>query len=224
MSEQYLNHLHSGAKKLLEIASENDKSKKVFDNKALSNGLNALSRLHELAKQRKAMTIIDWLGLPHKTENLHFLNFSAAFIKDIHKPGPREARLEITDYDHFVLMAAAETLSEIMWENKSDPEIPGPVFQDCIDDYGFQDLKIILQVFVKNYIGNVLQHLFEAGKVRMANPKLPPETEMELKEKEAASIAAYAFYNLDLAGKPDPDSKKILEKLHLAQYLILSKS
>lgn len=224
MSEQFLQQIHSGAKKLLEIAFENDKAKLLFDNKSLSNGLQTLSKLHELSKMKKTDQIAEWLRLPAKRDNTFFVQFIAAFIKALHTVSPKGTRVEITDYDHFVLMASAETLSDIMWEDKRNPDIPGPPFNDCLDEYAFQGLSTILQVFIKNYIGNILQHLFEAGKIRMANPKLPPETEVELKEKEAAAIAGYVFADLNLGTNVESNAKKIIDKLNLAQYLILSRS
>jgi hypothetical protein len=165
---------------------------------------------------------MEWLRLPTQKEKTFFIQLTAAFLRAIQPNASKENRVKISDYDHFVLMAAAETLSEIMWQDKNEIDIPGPGFKECIEELGFQDLGVILQVFIKNYLGNILQYLFEAGKIRLANPKLPPETEVELKEKDAVAISSYVFYDLSMSAKAESNSKKIIEKLNLAHYLILS--
>jgi hypothetical protein len=222
MSEHYLKLIDTGAKKLLEIAADNDRANLLFDNKVLSNGLQALTRLHELCVNEKSDQIIGWLSITGKVEKTSFIQLTAAFLKAIWTNDSQETRGKMTDYDHFVLMAAAETLSEIMWQDKNKADIPGPGFIECIEEYGFQELNVVLQIFIKNYIGNILQYLFVAGKVRAANPSLPPGIEVELKEKDAVAISSYIFSDLILDENAESDTKKIVDKLKHTLYLILT--
>jgi len=223
MSDHFLQLIDPGAKKLLAIAAVNDKANRLFDNTALTNGLQALSRLHELSFKEETDSIIEWLRLPKQEEKTFFIQLTAAFLRAIQPNAYKDASVNGSDYDHFVLMAAAETLSEIMWQDKRESDISGPVLKECLEEYGFQELGIILQVFTKNYIGNILQYLFEAAKIRVINPNLAPETETELKEVDAVAISSYVFFGLSIDSYAESNAKKVIEKLNLAYKLILTK-
>lgn len=216
MEQRLISELDQETVVLFRALVANDQGHRLFDNAMLHRCLLAAAALHRLSADPSGMTAIGkWLE-DNKSEPTNFLHLSAAVLLKLNKGA------EMSDYDHFVQMAMAETLSDIMWPDKQDPELPGPGIADCLADYAYQEVPLIWQLLIRNYIGGLLQYVFETAKIRLEVRNLPPETESRLRDREAALIAQYVFRDLSLGSGSTAEVNYVINKLQQTMYLLIA--
>lgn len=62
--------------------------------------------------------------------------------------------------------------------------------------------RALQEIFVANYLGNVLQDFFDASQIRAEFPFLPPDTEESLRKEEATEIATAIFAAIGKSDSP----------------------
>jgi hypothetical protein len=217
--------LQDGPRQLLRLAYINDKHGALANNALLRRMMRQLADLqqyplHESTARQEALQ--KWLG--HRSIPTHFLGFTALLLRQVQVEVNEQTRVAddpafsyVSDYDGFVLHAFAETVADIMWPNrKADIQLQsftGPPFPDCLEQFANKPLKLVWGWFVKNYVGDILQHYFEASRLRQKNPQLPIEVEMNLRNHDAAQLALLTLSALSSTADVEANIQIVLGKL-----------
>jgi hypothetical protein len=181
----------AGARSLLRIASDSGNEAAVSANYTLFQTLDRLIRLHEGAT-RKVLTEAVAQFRPK-----HMLGVAAAIslsiYEDQNRVGPADASTQrplLTRFDAHVHQALAQTLADVTWPDREEGDPPtGPGVEEFLTRLASQSRRTVVEAFVLNYVGNILQHFFSAAEVRRQRPDLPNETETELRSIDARIVA-----------------------------------
>lgn len=192
---------------LLKVAYENDHSNSLFANKALEKSLEVLASLHiisQLPEDNERLNQIEQL-IGEKLRENNFLNLVASLIRKIDLDLLEEANQSAnhesetkyqTDFDQLVFQALGQTLSEIIWQpdqNNLNDGV-GPELLDCLDFFESQEKQVIWTVFVKNYLANVMVHIFASAKeLHRRTQQYPDQIAEALRTYDATILALYVF-------------------------------
>lgn len=201
-----------GATTLLAIAQENDRHKKIAANTALEVSLDCVRELPALCANRDRSKICELLGRPDIPPS--WFEFCVALVAAI------ESRVEKakdsrnggyslrTDFDRSVYLALGQAIAEAtkaVSKARLTLELSTAETFDSLGRWSGTELQKLL---IKNYVGNILQELFDACKVRLRTAGLPADTERNLREKDADVVMDSVFESA-----PPPESREIVMRL-----------
>lgn len=189
--------LSRGAVTLLAIAQENDTHKTIATNAALALSLDFLVRLRALCAAQDHQGIGELLG---RTElPAQWFDFSVALVNTIElrlrQPSSGEQRefSSRTDFDRSVFLALGQTIAETAGENRKSGLTLEVSTERVLAMVGQTSPAHLQRLLIKHYVGNILQELFDACKVRLTTRGLPRDTELNLRRKDAHAIASSLF-------------------------------
>ena len=105
---------------------------------------------------------------------------------------------EPSAYDHAALMALGQTFCRAGEVRQARfPTVPAGLaaIARCKP-------RALQQIFVADYLGNVLQDFFDASQIRAEFPSLPPDTEDTLRKEEATELTAAVFAAITSSDHP----------------------
>jgi hypothetical protein len=194
---QGIPELSRGAVTLLAIAQENDKQKKIATNATLAISLEFLARLSALCAAQDRDGIRELLGrreVPGK-----WFEFCVALVDAIDShvdrtgSGAQGGFSLRTDFDRSVFLALGQTIAEATGENRQR----GLALEVSTDQVIAAVSKMLparlQQLLIKHYVGNILQELFDACRVRLTTRGLPRDIELNLRGRDADVIAETLF-------------------------------
>jgi len=109
------------------------------------------------------------------------------------RPGDRTS-----GFDHSVYLALGQALSHFCGMERG----VGPEFKELIREVARLDPADLQRMFLRNYIGNILQDYFDQAGVRLAHPDLPPSTESDLRRVDAERFAQIVFSDAEHSTGP----------------------
>lgn len=204
--------ISKGATTLLAIAQENDRQKKIATNAALQATLDCASKLPELCARRDRADILELLDRSEIPGT--WFEFCVALVAALESrvekmKNTRDSGFSLrTDFDRSVYLALGQAIAEAtkrVRKARLTLELSTEETFDCLGELTGAELQ---QFVIKNYIGNILQELFDACKVRLRTRGLPADTERNLREKDACLLMEMVF-----EGTPDGGSLEISERL-----------
>jgi hypothetical protein len=217
--------LQDGPRQLLRLASVNDKHGVLANNPMLRRMMRLLADLqqypiHDSVTRQK--TLQNWLG--QATIPTHFLGFTALLLRQIQVEVNEQVQATdkpvvpyVSDYDGFVLHAFAETVADILWPDRTadtqSQSFTGPAFPGCLKQFVNKPLQLVWGRFIKNYVGNILQHYFETSRIRYNNADLPIELEENLRNHDAAQLAVLAIKEFSATANVEADIQTVLGRL-----------
>ena len=202
-----------GAVTLLAIAQENDKYKKIADNEALRSALAFFAQLPDLcSRQNKKdlLTKLDISNLPAA-----WFNFCVAAVNALdvgierRVDGKSENWSLRTDFDRNVYLAVGQSIGEIVGAHRKSLDFPTGELLGSLAKVPPVHLQELL---IKNYIGNILQELFDSCKVRLKKRGLAEDTELNLRKEDAHKLAA-ALFAQQLRNRSAIDIEGLLQSL-----------
>jgi hypothetical protein len=191
--------LSSGALKLLSIALQKDRDKRITRNAALRAAYDLLATLP--AKCQKGPGAA-WRMLGLHTSPASLFRFCAELLRLVEqqldhpqssgKTDGRRLRWERSEYDHPVLLALAQTVAHAAGMTRSlGPDVPAGLRK-----IAETSPALLRRHLVENYFGNILQDYFDACEVRFNVPDLPEDTELQLRESDGRAMADWIFEGL----------------------------
>lgn len=204
-----------GALRLLSVALEKDRDKRLTSNAALRAALELLAQLPQTCRSgsRRAH---EQLGFPDEAPNL--FRFCAMLLTRVETTLERRdddgrSRWNRSEYDHPVLLALAQTIARVAGMSNA----LGPDIRVVMRRLGEQSPESLQRALVENYLGNVLQDYFDACEVRYNVPDLHQDAEIQLRKSDARSMAEWVFDPLSL-GRPGQVQFEAIER-RLAQLM-----
>jgi hypothetical protein len=98
-----------------------------------------------------------------------------------------------TDFDRSVFLALGQTVAETTRENHKIGLTLEVSTEQVLAAVGKTPPARLQRLLIKHYIGNILQELFDACKVRLTTRGLPRDTELNLRQRDAEAIASSLF-------------------------------
>jgi hypothetical protein len=192
-----LGGLSTGAVALLAIAQENDRHKRIATNAALRISLEYVKRLQQLCARKDDQGVRQLLNgreIPEKWFEFCVASVDAIESKIQQSKDSGKSGFSVqTDFDRSVYMALGQTLSEVVREHRRSRlslEVGSIEMMAALSQRsGLQ----VQELLIKNYVGNILQDLFDACKVRLTANGLARDTELKLREKDAELVARDVF-------------------------------
>jgi len=186
-----------GAITLLAIAQENDRHKKIADNEALRAALEYVARLVVLCSKENVSGVRSLLGLRELPAN--WFGFCVAIVDAIESRidtlahGDSDGWSARTDFDRSVFLAIGQSIGDLLREYRGE-RLTLDVKTDSVLVALRQATSIHLQrLLIRNYVGNILQELFDTCKIRLSAPGLSKDTEQNLRERDAQALADTLF-------------------------------
>ena len=204
-----------GATTLLTIALENDSKQQLCRNYAFVTSLEFVRELPATLRARSVTGLLRKIDAPTAVDS--FLGFCAAILNFIDrevesaKPVGNEWTA-VSDFDHGVYLALAQTLSETTQAKTREKGLE-PNLDEAIQRLGEVTPAVLQELLIKNYLGNLLQDTFDACKVRLNVPGLPEDTEQNLRQEDAAGIAAALRPELPSKGRPGAELGNRLDQM-----------
>lgn len=196
----------TGAQTLLRIAVRSNGQASVSASFTLLRALEALNHLHESAKTG---SVPEELRRPQIPGNL--LQLAATLSHHIYEEQSKGApalespdQPHLTRFDSHVHQALAQTLADTIWPERepNDPPV-GPSLNVCLQHLSAESERTVIEKFVRNYVGNILQHFFAATEVRRQVRDLPEDTEVRLRSVDGGLVARRLMTLLQ-SDKPTP--------------------
>lgn len=126
-------------------------------------------------------------------------------VRGRHREFRRASGDEPSTYDHAAYLALGQTLCRVGGVRGAK----FPTTSQCFSELVRQKPQVLQQVFLTNYLGNVLQDYLDASRVRARFSSLPPDIEEKLRNEDAAALSKEVFAQL---GKGDgPVDQKALQ-------------
>lgn len=196
--------ISKGAQKLLVIAQRDDTQGAMAGNAALRISLERLAGLPGLCAGSDQSVLYHLLG--QKELPASFFGFCAALANVIDLRVADSAgdlpqgRSLATDFDHSVLLALGQALTDAVREpGEQSPEL-GPRIEVALPRLALTSAHNLQRLLVQHYVGNILQDYFDRCRLRLRIPELPPDTELKLRTEDAHAIADTLFAHLPRAG------------------------
>jgi hypothetical protein len=208
--------LSPGAATLLAIAQENDKHNKIADNAALRLALQDLERLAALCAAQDESGLMALLRI--KDLSASWFTVCVSLVKSIESRmeelsrHPSEGWSVRTDFDRNVFLAIGQSIGAIVRENCPEKKALDYPAQELIQSLSQLQPFRLQQLLIENYIGNILQELFDTCKIRLNVRGLPKDTEARLRKTDAHALAELLFLEQAQAG-PGIDLKRLLAAL-----------
>ena len=190
--------LSNGALELLRIATENDRHGAMMRNAALLTAISSTGQLLT-SSSAGASGIAQFLGSPNPPK--HFLPLVAVLLRNIQQTldarfdasSEKSALPLVTDFNSHVFEAEAVTLADFAWPNRHAEDFNGPKIDVVAERLAAANIADVWRTFVQHYIGNILQDVFAAARIRETVRDLAPETEKLLRSDDAVKFATFVF-------------------------------
>jgi hypothetical protein len=224
--DEAIPEMSPGAIALLAIAQENDTQGKIADNAALRIALDAIVMLRELCVRPNNAGLLTLLG-ENKLPSTWF-GFCVILVKAIDSQieeqsrKPSEGWSVRTDFDRNVYLAIGQSIGTIIREHRDERRALDFTTEELIESLGKSQPRRLQQLLIENYIGNILQELFDTCKVRLARPGLPKDTELRLRKDDAHALAELLFAEMSKADSA-VDVASLLESLRRKLTMIRKK-
>jgi hypothetical protein len=209
--------LSVGALELLRIAHENDQNHAIVRNAALLATLSFTSRLFSACRTSSAAQVSKLLHVKNPPANfLALVSLSLrriqAQLDDQFSGSATDTSLPaMTDFNVHVLQAEANVLADFAWPNRSADDFDGPPLSEVMDCLASTEISHAWKVLIQHYVGNILQDIFAAARVRETVRDLDPEAEILLRSQDARMLSEYVF---EVATTNDPeDLMRTLERV-----------
>jgi hypothetical protein len=215
-----------GAITLLAIAQENDKYKKIADNEALRRSLEVLHQLSDFCAQHKddaLLALTDERELPRG-----WFSFCVSLVNKIDSnlekvlPGKTAEWSSRTDFDRNVYLAIGQTIGEIIREQHGKRDSLDFTTEQLIESLAKAQPARLQQLLMENYIGNILQELFDTCKIRLGVRDLPKDTELNLRRNDAHLLAGTLFAQ-HMKNRTSVDIPSLLQSLKELLALVWQK-
>lgn len=195
--------LSNGALELLRIAAENDKYGAMMRNACLLTAISSTGQL--LASSSGGpREIARVLRVPSPPEC--FVSFVALLLRNIQQTlddrfgntSEKSAFPLVTDFNSHVFEAEALTLADLVWPDRHAEDFDGPKIDIVAKRLVAANQIDVWRSFVQHYVGNILQDVFAAARIRETVRNLPPETEQQLRSDDAKKFSAFVFDAYDV--------------------------
>jgi hypothetical protein len=196
-TETGLPKISPGAQELIGIAYRKDTEGTLALNRPLGLCLQHIAQLPSLCRQADRRQL--WLLIKQTRLPDTFFGFCAALANAIDlllaepmqgPPAGRRAPIEIT---HSVYLALGQALAEASRDPMKDPSPMVPNLDVALERLAAKDPGHLQHLLILHFLGNVLQDFFDSCQVRMQIPKLPFDSESNLREIDARKIADELF-------------------------------
>src|SRR5205823_1324397 len=87
------------------------------------------------------------------------------------------------------LQALALALADAVWTDRKGDDLHGPPIDSCWITLSKTRPCVLALRTIYHYIGNILQHFFDAARIREQLRGLPDDTEADLRRRDARLIA-----------------------------------
>jgi hypothetical protein len=123
-------------------------------------------------------------------------------VRGRHKTLPKGDDDVATVFDHAALLALAQVVQSAGGMRSAADSAASDAFRR-LSARSPRDLQ---QLLIENYLGNILHDFFDACEVRAEFPRLPVDTEHDLRVKHGRAIAQAIFESLPPANPLPPES------------------
>ena len=185
-STSYSAQFQPGTCALLGILKENDRHRALFRNTGLWAGISGCVKLRGFDASLSGKSPTCFLELV----TFALMDFRAEQAKGL--PPAHLGALYVSDYDVHAFQAAASTLADICWPDRSAADFSGPPVQSCLQRLQEADHEDVAWAVVQHYLGTLLQRCFNDAGIRRQVSGLAPETEAELRSVEAKRFVSLA--------------------------------
>lgn len=188
--------LTDGAVALLRIALENDDRRAIAKNAALLLALKFVERLLRACRSGDRDALAALVGVKSLPPTfLGVVSFSLRSvlrgIDEIFSSDTDSTMPVMSDFNVHVLQALALALADAAWPNRDADDFDGPRVDDVIRSLARTDSSELSRLLLQHYVGNILQDVFAAARIRDQVSHLPEDTEVRLRSDDARALSRY---------------------------------
>lgn len=179
-------HFQPGTWALFSILRENDRHRALFRNTGLWAALSGCVQLRDYPIPTDGKAPATFLELVTAALS----EFRATQARGL--PPAYLGALYVSDYDVHAFQAAASTLADVCWPERSAADFIGPPLRTCLQRLRATDGEEIAWAVTQHYLGTLLQRCFNDAGIRRQVSGLAPETEAQLRNVEAKQFVTLA--------------------------------
>lgn len=194
----YRSQFQPGTWALFSILRENDRHRALFRNTGLWAALSGCVQLRGYEARAGGNAPATFLELVTAALS----DFRATQAKGL--PLAHLGALYVSDYDVHAFQAAASTLADVCWPDRSAADFTGPPLRICLQRLREADGEAIAWAVTQHYLGTLLQRCFNDAGIRRQVSGLVPETEAQLRSVEAKRFVVLARAAQPPSLDPDP--------------------
>lgn len=188
--------LTDGAVALLRIALENDGRHAIARNAALLLALKFVERLLRACESGGSDALAALLGVKSlPTTLLSVVSLSLRSIQrsidEMFSSNADTTLPVMSDFNVHVLQALALALADATWPNRAADDFDGPRLDNVIRSLAQTDSAQLSRLLLEHYVGNILQDVFAAARIRDQVSGLAADTEVRLRSDDARTLSRY---------------------------------